>query len=1341
MRYEKQIFTLSNTTGLMSAGKKKKQSNRNLVVTGTRDLNFNYLYNFMIMNKKRKFTSIALAGALFCGIAGTTFVGCKDYDDDIDHVQQQIDELKGGSIASMDSQIKELKQGQTDLKGLITNIQTEIETLKAGKDAYIAADNALEARLKEAIKNGTDGLVSQADLKATMAEVNAMKEKFMELDDAFARMLEEFENAFGPMATATSSIGDFANSLSKIIQALTDRVSEINARVIVCETSISTLNGQITAINDQITENQNNFADFSKATLEKIQNVSDNLEKVKVAMLDTVYSVEGRLNESLQALDSKIDGVQSEFESILGDYVKITVFKDLETRFARLEAKMEVDSIAIEEKIEKLNDLAKDFVTNEALKSELQGIKADITTLQNKKVTLAGMLTEAENQNAFDTRVNDLIKAALEDMGPEGGKIENLEDLVAQVQANAAAVSTLTTKYNDLTGRVSALENRIQSIVFAPQHDDEAVYFYTLNHNGSKIANASSFTARFKVYPLSYNLKDSVNAGKATLAIDYYQTRAVNAAKLECIQVEPVANEQGLWEVTIKKSDDLIGGFKAALAVTYNKATLSSDYFTIDNKEITLTDLKEAIFTEKVKEQSVKFDKQNFDLGLAENVLGFAATYKIDPVKIEPAVDYITCNNEKRQVSLDPAKAKTHIGDICALNVEVTIINGETVIDESIAEKINLKISSEEENDGLKRLVLVSTTNAISYYLEETTSQGTFHYYATNGNLIFKYKIDPVDYTLPSAYLKFDILDETRSSLPVITVVDSKQGEIIAKITNNGWGGNEVALYYGDVYSDYEKISEKPIDVNDISIINPISGLPTMLASGKIGISYNHPGEIVLVNPKYNEADFSSDNLTKTNYSEDGALRNKKLREIGFKEDITYEFEGANPIGFELSADKKAIKAKADNTYSLIGQSCSVRPVLKVTSEDGRVYTKRGNRLQFELTASTSTQALPDYTWPNVVTVDADLTETINLGGTVGQWDVNYLRPIAEALGVTTADLMANPDNKPDITGVTHDGRNFDYAGKISHTGVLPEITIQNTLQKGDYIIAFKYETTDALNNVKIATVNVKFTVDYEEFNLQALNYVLGWWSENNTRLTFAGQEVSGRWDMILKMNDVLRLNAQTQGWSIKYEEVIPGGNPSNAKINVNSNNELSMRNPQNIKTAGTVNMRFNIKNAGGNVIYTSAPFVLTFVDPIVNQIAERPTVQGYAGPKHEVSNALSNGDTIQILEHLTWKDARREAEMIDNANKQLDGTSATLYDMNLKLYNPQNASAPTLYTDRNCTAKFNDRRATITATGQFTWRPESSGAVFTSIELYAKVVIETAYGEYSITYPITVKP
>ena len=39
------------------------------------------------MNKKRNFAKTALLGVLLCGLAGPTFVGCKDYDDDIDGLQ------------------------------------------------------------------------------------------------------------------------------------------------------------------------------------------------------------------------------------------------------------------------------------------------------------------------------------------------------------------------------------------------------------------------------------------------------------------------------------------------------------------------------------------------------------------------------------------------------------------------------------------------------------------------------------------------------------------------------------------------------------------------------------------------------------------------------------------------------------------------------------------------------------------------------------------------------------------------------------------------------------------------------------------------------------------------------------------------------------------------------------------------------------------------------------------------------------------------------------------------------------------------------------------------------
>ena len=43
------------------------------------------------MNKKRNFAKTALLGVLLCGLAGPTFVGCKDYDDDIKDLQEQID--------------------------------------------------------------------------------------------------------------------------------------------------------------------------------------------------------------------------------------------------------------------------------------------------------------------------------------------------------------------------------------------------------------------------------------------------------------------------------------------------------------------------------------------------------------------------------------------------------------------------------------------------------------------------------------------------------------------------------------------------------------------------------------------------------------------------------------------------------------------------------------------------------------------------------------------------------------------------------------------------------------------------------------------------------------------------------------------------------------------------------------------------------------------------------------------------------------------------------------------------------------------------------------------------
>ena len=51
---------------------------------------------------------MALLSALLCGLASPTFIGCKDYDDDIKDLQEQITANK----TSIDELLGNIKEGQ-----------------------------------------------------------------------------------------------------------------------------------------------------------------------------------------------------------------------------------------------------------------------------------------------------------------------------------------------------------------------------------------------------------------------------------------------------------------------------------------------------------------------------------------------------------------------------------------------------------------------------------------------------------------------------------------------------------------------------------------------------------------------------------------------------------------------------------------------------------------------------------------------------------------------------------------------------------------------------------------------------------------------------------------------------------------------------------------------------------------------------------------------------------------------------------------------------------------------------------------------------------------------------
>ena len=108
------------------------------------------------MNKK--YLSVVLFGALLAASAGT-FTSCKDYDDDIKGLQEQID-----------------KSGST-----ITDLQTQLTTLKAAAEAAQATADAAKAAAVEA-KTAADTAKTEAIAEATKL-VEALRNSMQEAID------------------------------------------------------------------------------------------------------------------------------------------------------------------------------------------------------------------------------------------------------------------------------------------------------------------------------------------------------------------------------------------------------------------------------------------------------------------------------------------------------------------------------------------------------------------------------------------------------------------------------------------------------------------------------------------------------------------------------------------------------------------------------------------------------------------------------------------------------------------------------------------------------------------------------------------------------------------------------------------------------------------------------------------------------------------------------------------------------------------------------------------------------------------------------------------------------
>jgi len=170
------------------------------------------------MNKK--FLSAILFGALMVTSTGT-FVSCKDYDDDIDNLQEQINKL--ATKEDMTSQI-------ASLQSALTAAQTEAGAAKTTAQEALTKANGIAATAGEAEKAAAQAAVDAA--KAAVDAANAKVEAIKAAQDEVAKVKAELETAIDQKFEASK------NELAKTIADLTKKVEEMTGYTTSMVTSI-----------------------------------------------------------------------------------------------------------------------------------------------------------------------------------------------------------------------------------------------------------------------------------------------------------------------------------------------------------------------------------------------------------------------------------------------------------------------------------------------------------------------------------------------------------------------------------------------------------------------------------------------------------------------------------------------------------------------------------------------------------------------------------------------------------------------------------------------------------------------------------------------------------------------------------------------------------------------------------------------------------------------------------------------------------------------------------------------------------------------------------------------
>lgn len=380
---------------------------------------------------RKKILSALLLG-LFTVASTSTFVSCKDYDDDVKNLQDQI--------TTNDTNLKKLVEDKIALVN--AEIEKTNKAISDAEEAYKAADKELQKQIDAANKAITDGDKATLDaakkaVEDAMVTVSTTYATKAELEKAQQDLTAAYEKADKVL---NDKIDAKVEELVSANKDLDDAVKKAQKRADDAYTFAEAINNDLKA----------NYA-TKKELSDAVTKLNTTIGDVKKELTDLINANTNKIT----ALDTRLGTAEGKITAAEG---RITANESAISSLDELTKKHTADLAKLNSRLPQVADSLKVLYGKVAdLKTSLETV-AD-TLSQNYRAAVNAAVAQLRNDvkdslNPIRIDINDLGTRVTREVGRLDGNIEKANDSIDVVAANLKAVD----------GRVVAIESRLAVI-------------------------------------------------------------------------------------------------------------------------------------------------------------------------------------------------------------------------------------------------------------------------------------------------------------------------------------------------------------------------------------------------------------------------------------------------------------------------------------------------------------------------------------------------------------------------------------------------------------------------------------------------------------------------------------------------------------------------------------------------------------------------------------------------------------------------------------------------------------------------------------------------------------